>query len=153
VKKPDDDLNWDEIRRMSATRGLPNPDFEENEPRWGTAHFSARMNLLVYVRGAQEPLIFDAQTIDELVIGRYDPDNDFNPDINLDPYGAADKGVSRRHAVILRRDGSLNIVDAGSHNGTYLNGQRLVPHQPRILRDSDDLRLGHLVLHIKFVRA
>ena len=44
-------------------------------------------------------------------------------------------------------------IKAGSHNGTYLNGQRLIAHQPRVLRDGDDIRLGFLVLRVKFVRV
>lgn len=143
----------DDLLKRNATRGLGDTDFEEGEARWGTAHFSSRMNLLVYVRGVAEPFVFDANSVEELVLGRYDSDTNTLPEIDLQPFGAADMGVSRRHAVIIRREGALNIMDAGSYNGTYLNGQRLVPNQPRILRDGDDLRLGHLVLHVKFARA
>ncbi len=143
----------EELLRRVATRALGNTDFEENEPRWGTAHFGSRTNLLIYVRGVAEPFVFDAGSIDQIVIGRFDPDTNQSPDIDLEPFGASDQGVSRRHATIIRRDGSLNIMDVGSHNGTYLNGQRLVAHQPRVLRDGDDVRLGHLVLHIKFKRV
>jgi pSer/pThr/pTyr-binding forkhead associated (FHA) protein len=75
------------------------------------------------------------------------------PDLDLDPYGGADKGVSRNHAAIVRRDGALSVVDKGGANGTFLNGQRLIPHQPRILRDGDDLRLGHMVLQVRFERV
>ena len=53
-------------------------------------------------------------------------------------------------AFLLRRDGALHIVDNDSANGTYLNGQRLVARQPRILRDGDDIRLGHLVVRVTF---
>ena len=67
--------------------------------------------------------------------------------------GGADKGVSRYHAAIVRRDGALSIVDKGGANGTFLNGQRLIAHQPRILRDGDDLRLGHMVLQVRFERV
>ncbi len=143
----------DDLLRRNATRGLGDTDFEEGEARWGSAHFSARMNLLIYVRGVAEPFVFDANSVEELVLGRFDSDTNTSPEIDLQPFDAADMGVSRRHAVIVRREGSLNIMDAGSYNGTYLNGQRLVPNQPRILRDGDDLRLGHLVLHVKFARA
>lgn len=143
----------EEYLRRVATRGLGDTDFEENQPRWGTARFGSRTNLLIYVRGIQQPFVFDAGTVNELVIGRYDPDTNHSPEIDLQNYGANEKGVSRRHATIIRRDGSLSIVDQGSHNGTYLNGQRLVAHQPRILRDGDDVRLGHLVLRIKFERV
>lgn len=143
----------EDYMRHVATRALGNTDFEESEPRWGTARFNSRMNLLLYVRGSQEPFVFDAETITELIIGRLDPDSGQSPQVDLENFGAAEKGVSRRHALIIRSEGKLNIVDEGSHNGTYLNGQRLLPHQPRILRDGDDIRLGHLVLRAKFVRV
>ncbi|MBZ0284776.1 MAG: FHA domain-containing protein [Anaerolineae bacterium] len=143
----------EEFLRRVSTRALGDTDFEENQPKWGTAHFSARTNLVVYIRGAQEPFVFDAGSIDELVIGRFDPDTQTSPQIDLQSFGGTEKGVSRRHATIVKREGALNIVDAGSYNGTYLNGQRLVAHQPRILRDGDDIRLGYLVLRVKFVKA
>ena len=72
------------------------------------------------------------------------------PDVDLAPYGAAEQGVSRRHAVIRRGEDTLTLVDLGSTNGTHLNGQRLIPHQPRVLRDGDEVRLGKLVFHIFF---
>lgn len=151
-RKYDYETDEEYIRRVS-TRALGDTDFEESEPKWGTARFGSKMNLVIYVRGAAEPFVFDAGSIDELRIGRFDPDTNTSPDIDLQNFGGTEKGVSRHHATIVRRDGSLNLVDAGSDNGTYLNGQRLIAHQPRILRDGDDIRLGYLVLRIKFVRT
>lgn len=150
---PDYPESDEERLRAVSTRGLGDTDFEETEPKWGTARFGSRTDLIIFVRDANERFVFDAGTVDELVLGRFDPDTGESPDVDLQELGGPEKGVSRRHATIIRRDGSLNIVDAGSHNGTYLNGQRLVAHQPRILRDGDDVRLGHLVLRIKFVRS
>lgn len=142
----------EELLRQTATRGLGDTDFEDSEPRWGTARFGSKMTLALLVRGAQNPYFFDAGSVTELVIGRRDPDTGEVPDVDLSRFGGTEKGVSRRHATIVRRDGSLSILDAGSHNGTYLNGQRLVAHQPRVLRDGDDLRLGFLVIRVKFIR-
>ncbi len=150
-RKQDHETNEDYLRRI-ATRALPNTEVEESEPRWGTARFGSRMNLLLYVRGVPEPFVFDADAITELVIGRFDPDSNHAPDVDLENFNAAEKGVSRRHAVIIRREGQLNLMDIGSDNGTFLNGQRLSAQQPRILRDGDDIRLGHLVLHAKYAR-
>ncbi|RMG88346.1 MAG: FHA domain-containing protein, partial [Chloroflexi bacterium] len=48
------------------------------------------------------------------------------------------------------RDGSLHIKDLGAKNGTFLNGQKLVPEQPRVLRDGDEIRLGRLILEVHF---
>jgi len=140
-----------ELRHV-ATRSLGDTDFEEGQPRWGTARFSSRMNLIVNVRGSKKRFVFDADEIDELVIGRVDPDTGESPAIDLQEFDAIEKGVSRKHAAIIRREGALNVIDMGSPNGTYLNGQRLVAYQPRVLRDGDDLRLGHLVLRVTFTR-
>jgi pSer/pThr/pTyr-binding forkhead associated (FHA) protein len=68
----------------------------------------------------------------------------------MGPFGGADQGVSRRHAEIRRGEDTLTLVDLGSTNGTHLNGQRLIPHQPRVLRDGDEIRMGKLVFHIFF---
>ena len=34
-------------------------------------------------------------------------------------------------------------------NGTFLNGERLSPHQARILRDDDEVHLGRLVFRVR----
>lgn len=137
----------------SSTRALDDTDYEEGVPKWGSARFSGQMNLVIGVERDPRALVFDANEIEELVIGRKNPDTGESPDIDLDPYDGIDKGVSRRHASIIRKDGSLHIVDKGSANGTFLNGQRLVANQPRVLRDGDDIRLGYLVIRITFERA
>ena len=86
----------------------------------------------------RSPFIPKVQT----VLGRADNTSTQKPDLDLTPYGALEKGVSRIHAAICRNDDTLTLVDKGSANGTHLNGQRLVPDQPRVLRDGDEIRLG-----------
>jgi pSer/pThr/pTyr-binding forkhead associated (FHA) protein len=108
------------------------------------------MRLLVNERDSKDQHVFYVDDNGELMIGRLDPDTGEAPDIDLTMYQAAEKGVSRRHAVITRRETALNIIDLGTPNGTFLNGQRLVANQPRVLRDGDEVRLGHLVLRITF---
>ncbi len=137
----------------ASTRSLDDTDFEEGVPKWGSARFSSQMNLIIGVEKDTRAMVFDANRIEELVIGRKNPDTGEAPEVDLSSYEAMDKGVSRRHAAIIRKDGSLHIVDMGSANGTFLNGQRLVANQPRVLRDGDDVRLGHLVLRITFERG
>ena len=137
---------------VPSTRSLGDTDFEESEPKWGTARFHDRMNLMLCLQDRPERFIFDAEQVGELVIGRFDPTTRVSPDVDLQNFEATEKGVSRRHASIVRRDGALHVVDLGTPNGTYLNGQRLIPNQARVLRDGDDVRLGHLVLQVKFER-
>lgn len=51
--------------------------------------------------------------------------------------------VSRQHAqLLIEPDGPVRLTDLGSSNGTFLNGQRLTPHQPVALRDGDRLGFG-----------
>lgn len=52
-----------------------------------------------------------------------------------------DLGVSRRHAELLSRpDGTYEIVDLGSHNGTFLNGQ---PVGRALVSPGDIVGIGH----------
>jgi pSer/pThr/pTyr-binding forkhead associated (FHA) protein len=136
-----------------ATRTLTDTDNEEGTPRWGTAHFGTRTNLVVQVRGINKTFVFDAEDVGELVIGRVDPDTGEAPEINLEECDALNKGVSRRHASITKPDAKLRLIDKGSPNGTYLNGDRMVANQPRILRDGDEVRVGRLVLVVTFERV
>jgi hypothetical protein len=138
---------------LGTTQSLPALPVDESDPRWGTARFGAAMNLvLTPVEYANYPLVVDAENVNEIVVGRSDPNTGHMPDIDLRPYNAVERGVSRRHAIIARRNGALNVIDLGTPNGTFLNGQRLVPNQARVLRDGDDLRLGHLIIHVAFER-
>jgi hypothetical protein len=137
----------------SSTKVLP-PDaaLSENVPKWGTSRFNTRMNLVLTEQNSFNSFAFDADQIVELSIGRSDTVTGIKPDVDLLPYGAVEKGVSRKHALIAQRNGNLSVVDLGSHNGTYLNGQRLIANQARVLRDGDDIRLGHIVLRVTFER-
>jgi phosphoserine phosphatase RsbU/P len=68
---------------------------------------------------------------------------------NLDLF-IDDSRVSRPHARIqLRPDGSYELVDLKSQNGTLLNGKKLVPHEPKKLRDGDRIRIveQELIFH------
>ena len=115
---------------------------------WGTARLTAQTEILLHVvdENKSVPLVIDTQS----VVGREDRSSENYPDINLMPYGGIEKGVSRRHATIERSEDTLTLMDIGSSNGTFLNGQRLVSHQPRVIRDGDEIRFGKLVTRIYF---
>jgi len=86
----------------------------------------------------------------ELLLGRRDPMRGIFPDLDLTADGGIEKGVSRRHARILQKEGKVFIEDVGSANGTFLNDQRLMPYLPYPLRDGDRVRIGKLELEIHF---
>jgi pSer/pThr/pTyr-binding forkhead associated (FHA) protein len=47
--------------------------------------------------------------------------------------------VSRKHAVLLRREDDYYVEDQGSLNGTFLNRRRIESAQ---LGDGDELQIG-----------
>ncbi len=129
---------------------LPDTDYEEGVPKWGTARFRTQ-HLVITVQHTEHQFVFDADEVEELLIGRPDTATGEVPHIDLTNDDGLEKGISRKHAAIVRHEGSLQIVDLGTPNGTFLNGQKLVPNQPRVLRDGDDVRLAHMRLNVNFV--
>lgn len=117
-------------------------------PTWGTARFESNDEIIFRIHDSMTTIALKPDT--ETVIGRFDGTNRVRPDLDLTPFGALEKGVSRVHATINRTENTLTIVDKGSSNGTHLNGQRLIPGQPRVLRDGDEIRLGKLIAHVFF---
>ena len=74
-------------------------------------------------------------------IGRT-PDNDLVID---------DLGVSRRHAELSKsRSGRYQIIDLGSHNGTFVNGARVDQAE---LADDDIVAIGHATFRLAGGRA
>ena len=59
-------------------------------------------------------------------------------DVRLD-----DATVSRRHAVIVRQDGAVRILDDRSMNGVWVNGERV---SEATLSDGDRILLGRVPL-------
>ena len=115
---------------------------------WGTSNFGSSMQLVLYVNDSSEPLTLEPGA--ENTLGRTDESKGSFPDIDLTPYGAQDMGVSRIHAKLLRGDQVLSITDLSSANGTYLNGNKLMPDDPRVVRDGDRIQLGKLIIHVYF---
>jgi len=50
-----------------------------------------------------------------------------------------DVSVSLDHALIVRRGAGFFVVDLGSHNGIYVNRERV---ESQRLSDGDELRIG-----------
>jgi len=69
-------------------------------------------------------------------IGRQ-PDNDI---------ALGDLEVSRHHAELRRNpDGSFEIIDLGSHGGTFVNGQRITR---KLLTEQDIIGIGHATFRL-----
>jgi hypothetical protein len=115
---------------------------------WGSASVGGASSVVFHIRDASEP--FTVEIKDRVLIGRSDNTSPRQPDLDLTPFGALEKGVSRVHAVIERNEDVLTLIDMDSSNGTFLNGQRLISDNPRVLRDGDEVRFGKLIGHIYF---
>jgi pSer/pThr/pTyr-binding forkhead associated (FHA) protein len=86
----------------------------------------------------------------EVDIGRLDAAHDILPDVDLTSDGGLEGGVSRRHCKIHQRDLNYLVEDVGSANGTFLNGSRLTPYLPHVLKDRDRLQVGRIKLRVTF---
>jgi serine/threonine-protein kinase len=80
----------------------------------------------------------------ELIIGR--SHKEVKPDIDLGPYGGSQAGVSRQHSRLVHQGSDWAVEDLGSTNGTFVNGVRLAPHQPKKVKSGDVIRCGQIEL-------
>ena len=55
-----------------------------------------------------------------------------------------DNSVSRLHLKVRVRAGKCFIVDMGSKNGTYINGNKLTPNQEVMIQNGDKLEISHI---------
>jgi two-component system response regulator AtoC len=122
-----DDEPWD-TRTLRPPRRAPAPGDD------------LRFYLLVVYNGSSS--LFHLPPTGTVLIGR-------SPTADLQ---LADEAASRSHATILCADGVAQVRDLGSHNGTFLNGERV--EGTRALLSGDVLAIGDvtLVLHAE-VRA
>ncbi|NPA31052.1 MAG: FHA domain-containing protein [Chloroflexi bacterium] len=68
------------------------------------------------------------------------------PDLDAQALGA--RHVSRRHARLEWRSDGLYVIDLDSTNGTWVNGKRLYPHEPKRLRHGDWIRWADLEVQV-----
>lgn len=111
-------------------------------------HSKEEREVIMVIRGIIERFIIPGDR--KVTLGRADTKMRFIPDIDLTPYGALDRGVSRVHAEIWIENNDIFVSDAGSTNGTYLGGERLEAEKPHKLSRGDELMLGRLAVQILF---
>jgi hypothetical protein len=136
------------VKKPKTLRIEEEPDVHRTV-RWGSVFLGKSAQLALRIRGHAEPVHIEVQ--DRFVIGRVHSRSTEKPDLNLNRYGGFFHGVSRQHVAILKDENLLQVEDLGSTNGTYLNGTRLLPHQPRMLRDGDELCLGHMIMRVYYL--
>ena len=84
----------------------------------------------------------------EFTLGRISEGKPIMPDIDLSPYQAYTRGVSRLHAVLKREASRVFLMDLGSANGTFVNGKRLSPNVDHTIANGDVIALGKLKIQV-----
>lgn len=135
---------WCERRAAALDAGLLLADAGV---RWG--------DRLLLVDGAREPTRVGGEPRVELAVtagpcagqlwelgdGSYRLGRDPDADVHI-----ADPSVSRHHLDLTVAVGGVTIADAGSENGTAIDGESLAPGRDRLLEELDELELGRTML-------
>ena len=105
--------------------------------------------LALFLLNNSQPIALNVEQ--EFVLGRAgEPTSETI--LDLTDYEAFALGVSRRHARI-RSDGEKYVlIDLNSANGTWLNGQRLVPSRSYDLPSGGVIQLGRMKLIVVYMK-
>jgi hypothetical protein len=81
----------------------------------------------------------------DVVLGRTGNEIDFD----LSPYGAAERGVSRRHALLRPSANKLYLIDLESTNGSRCNSVDV--NGAKALTHNDTISLGNFTFQVKII--
>lgn len=121
---------------IAFSSGAPSPLPSSSAGAAAQPVVAAAPSRLVLLSGVKAGTVFPLQS-DRLTIGR-EPGRDVLLDF--------DPTVSRRHARLERQGGQWVLIDEGSRNGSFVNGQ---PVQQRALQPGDILRFGNTELRVE----
>ena len=116
----------------------PNPDtnFRQPEPASG-------IKAIFNVESGLSGLSFLPITRETVTLGNSDA-----ADIKLE-----NQYVSRRHLQVRQDVDVFYLSDLDSTNGTYLNNNKLAPHEEHVIRDGDRVVLGSNAVTLRFSGA
>src|SRR5258708_1631697 len=123
-------------------RGTASLDYIAAQPRKDT--------VIIFVEGYRDPIGTVIQP--QITLGRQVGTNQ-RSHVDLESYGAFDKGVSRVHARIRRNGDRFFVEDMESSNGTFINGTGLNKDESKLIKNGDELRLGELRMHVYMLAA
>ena len=137
------DANSVVCRHCGAKLDLTPPGNAENVKKLTAKLPNPLAGLAVYSANTSTPIVVTEDK--EVILGRETPgESEKIVDLtNLDGFAM---GVSRRHAMIRAVETGYVLIDLNSSNGTWLNGQILVPTIVYDLPSGSNVQLGHLKL-------
>jgi serine/threonine-protein kinase len=102
-------------------------------------------SLILQLNGQE---VFFVLVKDTNLVGRLDTNRGIFPDLDLTPYDKDGK-ISRRHAIIHRREGKIYVEDLSSTNGTNINdSDRLQPKKLYEIKAGDKVHLSDTTLQL-----
>lgn len=142
-------LDQDFLDAIATTRnaGTQSEDPKKVEGWLLDPELIPRNGIAVYVAGTAKPVFVASHG--EFIIGRR---MEATPEafLDLSNLGGYLLGLSRRHAKIRRAGNGYEVIDLASTNGTWLNDEQLIPHQPYRLPSGAQLRLGRMRFVVLF---
>lgn len=138
---------------QSARRGVFDTVMLDDESRSPDEVFRGSVTLVLYMPSTSLAYRLQPQFYErEMIIGRGDGGATLQPDVDLNEQDGAKLGVSRVHLAIHYNadNATVSVTDLRSANGTFINSQRLHPHEVRVLRHGDELRLARLLFQVYF---
>ena len=105
--------------------------------------------IAVYVSDQTHPV--EVCLENEFVIGRLTDATEVKV-VDLTSYNANDLGVSRRHLLVRRAGKVYNVIDLNTTNGSWVNGQRLIPQLPFPITSGAQIRLGRMRIFLVFLQ-
>ena len=101
----------------------------------------------IYITGAPKP--YYVSIYKELIFGRQ-TDAALEAVLDLSDLDAFNLGISRRHAMLRRADSGFEMLDLSSRNGSWLNGEQLIPNKPYPFATGSQIRLGRMRMVIMY---
>lgn len=134
------------------TRHLELPAAVQNAPAVPnmTGPLDQKLPWVVEFRVVGTASTLNARVNETMTLGRGDVQTGTKPEVDLTPFDAFAKGVSRKHAIITIKDQRLMIQDLHSTNGTRLNNVLCKPGEEYRLRHGNEIMLGTLRLQVSF---
>ena len=135
VQKGKDTNSWDNVNMFQPDQMSDETDISDGDNTYGGAALELVDSELP---GAMRRISLDF--VGEYVtIGRMSQDQ-MKPDI---AFPADFKRIGRQHARIERRNGGLYLIDLGSVNHTFINGDVMAPNQPYRLMNGMEITFSN----------
>jgi pSer/pThr/pTyr-binding forkhead associated (FHA) protein len=137
------DANSIVCRHCGTTLDLTPPGKTGNLKDFAAGLVGPAIGLAIYSIGSSIPIAVAKDK--EFVLGREAGEG---PEkiIDLSSRDGFAMGVSRRHAMIRAVENGYVLIDLNSSNGTWLNGQILMPAVVNELPSGSNIQLGYLKL-------